>query len=125
MRLTVLSGTFAVCRLLPSQTVPDWVWRDKTLLSVTYTADELSIVCASNNVPSGVQCERDWAAVKVQGPLDFALTGILATLATPLANAGIAIFVLSTFDTDYLLIKEDMLQRAKAVLEQQGHVFEV
>ena len=124
MRLTILPGTFAVCRLLPSEDMPDWVWRDKSLLSVTYTADELSIVCMSNIVPSNVQCERDWAAIKVQGPLDFALTGILAALASPLASAGIAIFALSTFDTDYLLMKEDMLQRAKAVLEQHGHAFE-
>lgn len=127
MQLSILPGRFAVCRLLPTRDVPDWVWTDRTLLSVTYTADELSIVCASDNVPdtpNGVQCERGWAAIKVKGPLDFALTGILASLATPLAEAGIALFALSTFDTDYLLVKENVLHRAKAVLEQQGHIFE-
>lgn len=124
MKLTVLPGSLAVCRLSPSQNVPAWVWQDKTLLSVTYTADELSIVCAGDAVPNAVQCERNWRALKVQGPLNFSLTGILAALASPLASAGIAIFALSTYDTDYILVKEPSLQQAIAVLQQHGHVFE-
>ena len=124
MKLTVLPDSLAVCRLLPSQDVPAWVWRDKALLSVTYTADELSIVCAGDAVPDDVQCERNWRALKVQGPLDFSLTGILVALASPLASASIAIFALSTYDTDYILVKEPVLQQAIAVLQQHGHVFE-
>ncbi len=124
MQLIVLPDKFAVCRLLSSENVPSWVWGNKSLLSVTYTADELSIVCASENVPDDVQCERLWGAMKVQGPLDFALTGILAALAGPLAEAGIAIFALSTYDTDYILVKEDTLQQAVMVLRQHGHIFE-
>lgn len=124
MKLTVLIDHLAVCRLLPSQDVPAWVWQDRTLLSVTYTADELSIVCAGNAVPDDVQCERNWRALKVQGLLDFSLTGILAALASPLAAAGIAIFALSTYDTDYILLKELALQQAIEVLRQHGHVFE-
>lgn len=124
MQLIVLSDKLAVCRLSPAEDVPSWVWRNKTLLSVTYTADELSVVCASGNVPNDVQCERHWRSMKVQGPLDFSLTGILASLAGPLAGAGIAIFALSTYDTDYILVKEDMLQQAVTVLQQHGHVFE-
>lgn len=124
MQLIVMPDKLAVCRLLPSEDVPLWVWREKSLLSVTYTADELSIVCASGNVPDDVQCERNWRAMKVQGPLDFSLTGILASLAGPLAGAGIAIFALSTFDTDYILLKEDALQQAVSVLQQHGHEFE-
>ena len=124
MQLIVLPDKLAVCRLLPSENVPSWAWREKSLLSVTYTADELSIVCASGNVPDDVQCERNWRAMKVQGPLDFALTGILASLAGPLASASIAIFALSTFDTDYILLQEDALQKAVSVLQQHGHEFE-
>ncbi len=124
MQLSVLPDKFAVCRLLPSEDVPSWVWGNKSLLSVTYTADELSVVCGSEHVPDDVQCEREWRAMKVQGPLDFALTGILAALAGPLAGAGIAIFALSTYDTDYILVKEDALQRAMMVLQQQGHMFD-
>lgn len=124
MQLIVLPDNLAVCRLSPSEDVPIWVWREKSLLSVTFTADELSVVCASENVPNDVQCERDWRAMKVQGPLEFSLTGILASLAGPLAEAGIAIFALSTYDTDYILVKEDVLQQAVTVLRQYGHVFE-
>lgn len=94
MKLVVLPDYLAVCRLSPTQEVPSWVWQEKTLLLVTYTADELSIVCASTTVPADVQCERNWRAMKVQGPLDFSLTGILASLAGPLAAADIAIFAL-------------------------------
>lgn len=124
MKLVVLPDSLAVCRLLPSQDVSAWVWQNKALLSVTYTADELSIVCASDAVPDDVQCERDWRALKVQGPLDFSLTGILAALVGPLASAGIAIFALSTYDTDYILVKEPVLQQTIVVLQQRGHVFE-
>jgi uncharacterized protein len=124
MRLSVLPGTFAVCRFSPKQEVPRWVWTDKTLLSITYTKDELSIVCSSALVPTGVQCEKEWVVMKVQGPLDFSLTGILAALATPLAEGGIAIFAISTFDTDYLLVKEQDALRAKELLVSNGHVFE-
>ena len=124
MQLIVLPDKLAVCRMLPSEDVPLWVWRDKSLLSVTFTADELSVVCASENVPHDVQCEQNWRAMKVQGPLDFSLTGILAALAAPLASAGIAIFALSTYDTDYILVKEEMLQQAVTVLRQHGHLFE-
>ncbi len=124
MKLMVLDDRLAVCRLSSAEDVPEWVWREKGLVSVTYTADELSIVCASAVVPEGVRCEGGWRAMKVEGPLDFALTGILAALAGPLAEAGIAIFAISTYDTDYILVKEEKLKEATEVLRQQGHVFE-
>ncbi len=124
MNLTLLSETFAVCRLAPEQDVPAWVWRNRaTLLSVTYTADELSIVCPQSLPPSGVQYEGSWKAIRIQGPLDFSLTGILVALAAPLAAAHIPIFALSTFDTDYILIKEEYSERARAVLEENGNAF--
>lgn len=124
MRLTLLPETFAVCRLSPEQDVPQWVWQNKaTLLSVTYTTDELSIVCPQTLPPSGVQYEGSWKAIRIQGPLDFSLTGILVALAAPLAAAHIPIFALSTFDTDYILIKEEYSERARGVLEENGNVF--
>jgi hypothetical protein len=91
-------------------------------VSITHTADELSIVCAEEHVPSGVKADREWRALKVEGPLDLALTGILASLANPLAEAQINIFAISTFDTDYLLVKEYNVARACDVLRQAGHV---
>ncbi len=124
MKLRVLPGSFAVCRLMPDQEVPGWVWGNRTLLAVTYTGDELSIVCDSSLVPEHIQAETGWVAIKVQGPLDFSLTGILAALVSPLATAGVPILAISTFDTDYLLVKERDMVQAKMVLEQQGHIFE-
>lgn len=79
------------------------------------------MVCAQANVPANVKCERDWRALKIEGQLDFALTGILASIATPLADAGISIFALSTFDTDYVLVKTEKLQQAINVLQSAGH----
>ena len=95
----------------------------KSFLSITYTQDELSLVCWDAQVPDDVKCERAWRALKVQGPLDFALTGILSSLSTPLSEHGIAIFAVSTFDTDYILVKEEKLSYATEVLEQHGHLF--
>ncbi len=126
MNLSLLPDQLAVCRFLPEQEVPAWVWQQRKFLSVTYTQDELSIVCLSQQIPTQayeVRCERDWRAIKVQGPLDFALTGILARLLVPLAEAGIPVFALSTFDTDYILIKEQQCEQARSVLEQGGHCF--
>ena len=117
LTLIVLSDVFAICRLDASASIPDWA---DNFFSITRTRDELSIVCPPRNVPAGIQCERDWRGLKVAGPLDFALTGILAALAMPLAQAGISIFAISTFDTDYVLVKDTQLERAVAVLSQAG-----
>lgn len=123
MRLVVLPETFAVCRLLPDEAIPSWALVQKNFLSVTYTDEELSIVCVSSVVPNGVQCERNWKAIKIAGPLDFSLIGILAPIATTLAQGGISIFALSTYDTDYILMKERNVISAMTLLEQDGHVF--
>lgn len=121
MKLALLPGEYGVCRLSPDQDLPQWVWRQKAFLSITYTSDELSIVCPLPSVPAGVPCEKIWKVIKVQGPLDFSLIGILAALTAPLAAGGISIFAVSTFDTDYLLVKEGDVIRAREILEQHGH----
>jgi hypothetical protein len=92
LTLFVLPVSFTICRLDASAPIPDWA---DNFFSITRTRDELSIVCPSRNVPAGIQCERNWRGLKVAGPLDFALTVILAALATPLAQAGIRIFAIS------------------------------
>jgi hypothetical protein len=124
MKLSILSDSFAVCRLTPDSDVPGWVWENKILLSVTYTVDELSIVCQSSLVPSHIRAEMGWVAIKVEGPLDFSLTGVLAALSGPLATGGVSIFALSTFDTDYILVKERDILQAKMILERNEHIFE-
>jgi hypothetical protein len=117
MKLFILPGSFAICRLSPDNEVPNWVRENKTLLSVTYTEDELSIVCQSSLVPSHIRAEMGWVAIKVEGPLDFSLTGVLAA-------GGVSIFALSTFDTDYILVKEQDISHSKRILERKGHIFE-
>ena len=118
--LTVLSDSLAICRLDPAADVPEWAMIGE-FVSITHTSDELSIVCAEEHVPSDVKADREWRVLKVEGPLDLALTGVLAALANPLAEAQINIFAVSTFDTDYLLVKGYNLARACEVLRQAGH----
>lgn len=121
MHLTVLSGTYSVCRLAVDEPLPAWGERDD-FFAVTKTAEELSVVCATRHIPAGVQREDGWRILKVEGPLDFSLVGILAALAGALAAAGISLFAVSTYDTDYLLVKEANLAAAAAVLRENGHV---
>jgi hypothetical protein len=90
-------------------------------LSITRTRDELSIVCESSRIPAGIDAEFGWRCIKVDGPLDFSLVGVLSSLAEPLARAGIPIFAISTFDTDYVLVKTANLEGAMAALESAGH----
>jgi hypothetical protein len=91
------------------------------LFSITRAADELSVVCPQNLVPDGVRCERGWRCLRVAGTLDFSMIGVVASLVAPLAKAGVSVFVVSTFDTDYLLMKECDLERASATLRATGH----
>lgn len=121
LTLFLLSETFAVCRLPAGAALPAWA-TSGSLYAVTRTAGELSIVCAQAQVPDGVVCNSGWRCLQVAGPLDFALTGVLASLAAPLATAGISLFALSTYDTDYLLVQEQTLASALAALRNAGHI---
>ncbi|MDQ3137846.1 MAG: ACT domain-containing protein, partial [Gemmatimonadota bacterium] len=85
------------------------------------TPDELSITAAESSVPEGVRCERPYRALRVRGPLPLDLVGILAAIADPLASAGLSIFAISTFETDYVLVKAADLEPAIRVLERAGH----
>ena len=122
LSLSVLPDVFAVCRLAPEMPVP--AWATGALVSITHTAEELSIVCAQDQVPEAIQCERGWRCLKVAGPLAFSLIGVLAALAAPLAQAGVSLFAISTYDTDYLLVREADLERAIRVLSRAGHHIE-
>jgi hypothetical protein len=117
--LRVLEETFAVCRLDADAPFPDWAGGE--LVSLTRTAEELSVVCPERVVPEGVCREGGWRCLQVAGTLDFATVGVLASLVGPLSRAGISVFVLSTFDTDYLMVKEENLAHALDELEQSGH----
>jgi hypothetical protein len=120
LTLAQVEGTFAVCRLDADAALPDWAMRGP-FVSFTRTKDELSVVCSEEAVPEGIRCERGWRCLRVAGTLDFWLVGVLAVLLQPLAAAGVSVFVLSTFDTDYLLVKEGDFPRAAEVLRSAGH----
>lgn len=115
LSLSVLPQKLAVCQLDKNTQIPSWIDGD-AYFSITKTDEELSVICSENRVPNDVKAEKDWRAFKVNGPLDFSLTGILASLASPLAQAGISIFAVSTFDTDYILVKSDKMDEAVKVL---------
>jgi hypothetical protein len=120
LTIDILPGQFAVCRLPVDAPSPEWA-RSNGLLVFTRTPDEFSIVCGEEHIPENVTAERGWRGLKVAGPLDFSLVGVLASLALPLAEAGISIFALSTYDTDYLLVKDADLDSACQVLRGAGH----
>jgi uncharacterized protein len=112
----------AICRLPAEEPIPAWVEGEaRTFVSVTRTRNELSIVVAQDAVPQGVRAEPDWRALSVRGPLDLSLTGVLASLAAPLADASVPIFPIATFDTDWLLIPDARLDDAITALERAGH----
>ncbi len=120
LTLTIIPGRFAVCRLDAQEAVPAWAL-EGAISSVTRTPEELSVVCREAAVPEGVPSETGWACLKVAGPLDFSLTGVMAALAGPLADAAISLFAVSTYDTDYLLVKAATLDDAVAALTRSGH----
>jgi hypothetical protein len=119
--LDVLPDTLAVCRLPPAGALPRWATGAVPFLTVTRTSEELSITTVQAAVPSGVQCERDYRALRVRGTLPTDLVGILVAVAQPLAQAGLSIFAISTYDTDYVLVKERDLPAALAALRGAGH----
>lgn len=118
--LQTVPGRFAVCRLDLDDPIPAWATA-KGFCSITRTQDELSVVCQEDVVPAGVRCEKGWRCLRVAGAIDFSAIGVLASLVAPLAQAGVSVFAVSTFDTDYLLVKEDAFAAACAALREAGH----
>jgi hypothetical protein len=110
----------AVCRLGSDARIPAWAL-EGGFFCVMRTYDELSIVCSEDLVPDGAQAEHGWAALKLEGPFPFSMTGVLASFLQPLTEARIPIFSISTFDTDYVLIKRENLEQAVATLGTAGH----
>jgi len=120
VKFSRVPGSFAVCRLAAGASVPDWALHGR-FCSVTRTADELSVVCPEDQVPPEVQHENQWACLKLEGPFPFSETGILTSFVQPLSERAIPIFAVSTFDTDYVLVKEGWIEKALEVLTKAGH----
>jgi hypothetical protein len=124
LELDLLPQEFSIARLPPDARIPGWAI-EGSWYSLTRTGDECSVVCESVLVPEGVRQTGPWGAFKVRGPLDFGLTGILRRLADPLADSGISIFAVSTYDTDYVLVRGADVERAADSLRQVGIVVHV
>ena len=123
LSLSLMPHTYAVCQFHPDKHIPYWALMGD-FVSLTRTHEELSIVCQQDNVPDEIQAERGWRCVQVQGAFDFSVAGVNASLAIPLAEADISVLAIATYATDYLLIKEENVERAIQVLEQAGHSIE-
>lgn len=119
MNIKVLKDRYSICRLESEDMVPLWV-DTKNFISITRTEDELSIVCIDKNIPNEIKSEKGWRVLKVEGPLDFSLIGILSKISGILAKEKISIFVVSTFDTDYILVKEESLENSIKVLSDNN-----
>ncbi len=118
--LTILPEIFSICRLDRESGIPDWTLAG-SFCSLTRSAEELSLVSPQTQVPEGILRDAGWRCLKVEGPLDLAEVGVLASLTGPLAQEGISVFAVSTYDTDYLLVKGGNLKKAIMVLSQNGH----
>lgn len=118
LRIKIFNEVLGVCKLDNNAEIPNWAKGD--FLSITRTSNELSIVCGQENIPEHVKCERGWRYFMLNEQLDFSLVGILSFLSGILARQGISIFAVSTYDTDYILVKEKDLDLAVRVLAQEG-----
>ncbi len=108
-----------VCQLEANSPTPAWLKIEKDkFISITYTANELSIVCDDSLIPQDIKVQRDWRMFKIKGQLDFALVGILKQVISPLADHGISIYAISTFDTDYVLVQSKDFGPCIEVLKQ-------
>ena len=122
LKLTILKEKYSIHQFKAKSEVPKQIF-ESSFYSVSKTSDELSIVCESRIKVDSDQSEVDWSCIKVIGPLDFSLTGILADISAVLAQNNISIFAISTFDTDYVLVKSDKLKKAKESLAKSDYLF--
>ena len=123
LNLGTLDGSFTIHRLSPNNEITNQLYQGQ-FYSITKTDEEISVVCSSSVNLNSESSVSEWSCIKVLGPLEFSLTGILADISAVLAKAEISIFAISTFDTDYILVKSEKLQAAKKALQQAGCTFE-
>ena len=132
LKLKIVNGCYSICKLAVSSKIPDWIFKSH-FYNIVKTEEELSLVCESKNIhgnlfrdknnTSKLEEEKGWGLIKVEGPLDLNLTGVSASLLNPLAKGKVNVFAISTYDTDYLLVKIEKLQVAKQLLEKAGFHF--
>jgi hypothetical protein len=118
--LSILSDRLTVCRLNKEDEIPSWALKEH-FVSITRTAEELSIIAPEAIVPDNLPHGTGWRPVKVEGPLELTLSGLLASLISPLGQAGISVLAIATYDTDYFLVKETHCEQAASILRDLGH----
>lgn len=124
LTMKLLKERYGVCRLDKTELILEWA-QNGEFFSITRTSDELSIVCIEDSIPNDIKCEKDWRILKVEGPLDFSLIGILASISTILAQKGISIFAISTYDTDYILVKnKDIDNAVESLIKERYEVID-
>jgi len=116
LTLSILPEKIGICHFAKNSPIPDWALEKTNFTSITRTQDELSITLPQEKIPGGVMVERDWRAFKLEGDLDLSSVGVIASLAKPLAEAQISIFNVSTYETNYILVEEKNLRKAKKIL---------
>jgi hypothetical protein len=124
LSLKILPDRLAVCRFEPSAPLPEWI-DQPGFYSITRTEEELSVVCSEERVPPGAESEAGWRCFELMGPFNFSEIGVISSLTQPLTASGVSIFVISTFDTDYLMVKEKDFTKAIDTLLAQGHQVKV
>ena len=126
LQLSWLPQELAICRFPPDATIPDWA-RSSAFSNITRTPEELSIVCEHSALPADLAAptttDAPWKALRIEGPLDLNLIGIALKILKPLAAAGISVFVISTYDTDYILVRAEHAAHATDTLTASGHTF--
>jgi hypothetical protein len=120
MRLTLLGQTFTIHQLAAGAEVPA-IALHSPFYALTRTADELSLVLPASVEIESEKSDKGWACFKVEGPLEFGLVGVLAGISSTLAQAGVPIFALSTFGTDYILVKREHIRAAREALVAAGY----
>lgn len=120
LKLSLLKDKYAICTLPNTAPIPDWALTE-TPVSITRTDKELTIVCAQDIIPLELQCDFNWRCFKIDGSFDLNQTGVISSISSPLANAGISIYVISTYDTDYFLVQDKNLEQTISTLSNAGH----
>jgi len=120
LKFRQLPGPYAIVRLAADAPVPDWATKGD-FTSITRTADELSVVCPTDNLPPDVPSPQQWICLKLEGPFPFSLTGVLLSFIEPLSNNGVPIFAVSTYDTDYVLVQQEFSAASLDALRKSGH----
>ncbi len=115
----IIDGVFSLCRLAPGDAIPSWALQSR-FYTISKTSDELSVVCESLYVPAEVKQDGNWRLLKIASVLNLSLTGITAKFSTALANADINLCVIATYETDYILVKQEKLQLAITALQHAG-----